>query len=140
MTKHPGGRPTKLTQELVEQARKHVDSFDVSVNTLLPTVEGLALELCVHKDSLYEWAKPCVEDHQHEETCGLRLEFSDMLGDLKNKQAQKLVQNSLLNRYNPTIAKLLLSSKHGYVEKSEVDNTHHGEVTFLNEVPRPKNG
>lgn len=118
------GRPTKLTLELVEQAKKHLEDFDVTVGTLLPTVEGLALELKVSRDTIYEWAK------ENEE-------FSDILGKLKNMQAQKLMQNSLANRYNPTIAKLLLSSKHGYIEKQEIDQHHSGEVSFINDVPRP---
>lgn len=119
------GRPTKLTPELVEKARQHLESFDVTVGTLLPTVEGLALELKVSRDTLYEWAKQ-------------NTEFSDILSDLKVAQGQKLIQNGLQNRYNSTIAKLILSGKHGYVEKSEIDQHHSGEVSFINDVPRPK--
>ena len=104
-------RPTKLTPELMEQARKHVDEFDNSLATLLPTVEGLALELHISRETVYAWAK-------ENDT------FSDIVNDLKAKQAQKLIQNTVINRYNPTIAKLILSGKHGYVEKSEVDNKH----------------
>jgi len=103
-----GGRPTKLTDEVIEQARAHVDSFDVSINTLLPTVEGLAIDLNISRDTLYEWAKESKE-------------FSDILADLKVRQANKLLQNSLANRYNSTIAKLLLSSKHGYIEQTKID-------------------
>lgn len=120
----PAGRPTKLTPELVDQAKAHLATFDVTVGTLLPTVEGLALELHVSRDTVYEWAK----DNQ---------EFSDIVNELKSRQAQKLIQNALQNRYNPTIAKLILSGKHGYVEKSEVDQHHSGEVSFINDVPRP---
>jgi len=104
----PGGRPTILTEELIEQARQHLLSFDISVGTLLPTIEGLALELHIHRDTLYAWEKQ-------------NKEFSDILEQMRQLQASKLIQNSILNRYNPTIAKMILSGKHGYVEKSEQD-------------------
>ncbi len=108
------GRPTKLTDELIAQAKDHVDNFDVSIATLLPTIEGLALELDVSRDTIYEWEK---ENKQ----------FSDIVSNLRSKQAQKLIQNSLQNRYNASIAKLILSGKHGYVEKNESDITSGGE-------------
>jgi len=105
---HAGGRPTKLTEELIEQARQHLLTFDISVGTLLPTIEGLALDLHISRDTLYEWEKE-------------NKEFSDILEQLRQLQASKLIQNSILNRYNSTIAKMILSGKHGYVEKTEQD-------------------
>lgn len=118
------GRPTKLSSELIEQARSYVKEHDISVGTLLPTIEGLAFKLNVRRDTLYEWEK----------TNG---DFSDILEDIRQLQANKLIQNSIINRYNPTIAKMMLS-KYGYVEKSEVDNNVTGNVQFINDVPRPK--
>jgi len=93
------------------------------VHELLPTIEGLALALNVSKDTLYEWEK-------------IEPEFSDVLKKLRESQAQKLIQNSLVGRYNPLITKLMLS-KHGYIEKKEVDNNINGNVQFVNDVPRP---
>lgn len=118
-------RPTKLTPKLIEQARKHVDEFNNTVATLLPTIEGLALELGINRDTIYEWEKE-------------NTEFSDIVSDLRAKQAQKLIQNSITGRYNASIAKLILSGKHNYVEKSEVDQNLNGNVSFINDVPRPK--
>jgi len=111
------GRPTKLTPELIEQARKHLESFDVSVFTLLPTIEGLALELKINRDTIYQWEK------ENEA-------FSDIVNELRALQANKLIQNALNNRYNSSIAKLILSGKHGYVEKTEIDNNISGGVTL----------
>jgi len=110
----PFGRPTKLTAELIYKAREHVEAFDVSTYTLLPTIEGLALELRISRDTVYEWEKE-------------NTDFSDIVTELRAKQANKLIQNSLAGKYNASIAKLILSGKHGYVEKSEQDLTTNGK-------------
>jgi hypothetical protein len=108
------GRPTKLTDELVEQAELYLDETgNMSVNTLLPTIEGLALLLNIRRETLYEWEK------ENED-------FSNILERLRALQAQKIMQNSMLNRYNPTISKLMLS-KHGYIEQRQDDITSGGE-------------
>lgn len=110
---HAGGRPTSLTPEIIERAWEYVDASDnMGVQTLLPTIERLALTLGVSRDSLYEWGI-------------LSDEFSDILNKLRAIQADKLIQNGLLNRYTPVMTKLLLS-KHGYVEKSEQEQS--GEI------------
>lgn len=128
MAKHTGGRPTKLTSELIELASTYVaETESVGIATLLPTIEGLALALHISRDTIYEWEKEDVR-------------FSDIVNNLRVAQGQKLIQNSLVGRYNPTIAKLILSGKHGYVEKTEIDQNLSGNVSFVNDVPRPKNG
>ena len=113
-SKHAGGRPKLLNEELIAHAREHVDSFDVSTYTLLPTIEGLALELHISRETVYAW------EQENEE-------FSDIVKELRAKQANKLIQNSLAGKYNASIAKLILSGKHGYVEKTEQDLTTNGK-------------
>lgn len=100
--KHPGGRPTVATPEKVERAFEYVNGGWEKAGDVIPTVEGMAVELGISKDTLYE-----------------RDEFSDVLGKLKSLQARKLINGGLNGDYTPVIAKLLLASKHGYVEKSE---------------------
>jgi DNA-binding XRE family transcriptional regulator len=104
------GRPTKLTDEMVKEAEAYLNESDVSVGTLLPTIEGLSLRLGISRDTIYEWEK---ENDQ----------FSDIAWRLRSKQGEKLIQNALAGRYNASIAKLILSGKHGYVEQSEVKAT-----------------
>lgn len=116
-------RPTKLTDELLEQARIYLGEHDISVGTLLPTIEGLARRLQITRETLYQWEK----DNEG---------FSDILEDIRQLQADKLIQNSIIGRYNPAISKMMLS-KYGYVEKTEQDINHSGEVQFINDVPRP---
>ena len=65
------GRPTKYKAEYVETALEYIRKR--IKGKLPPTVEGLALHLGVHADTLYEWGR----EHK---------EFSVTLGDLKMYQ------------------------------------------------------
>lgn len=141
-TKHPGGRPSDFSQVVLVKTQKYIDSckdeeyrvvksdgaqstsYENKIRVNLPTIEGLALYLGIARDTVYEWEK----EHK---------EFSDIIGVLRSQQANMLINNGLSGNYNPTIAKVLLS-KHGYVEKQEVDNTHKGSVSFINDMPRPQ--
>lgn len=108
------GRPSVLTDELVEEAYLYLDeTTNMSVGALLPTIEGLALRLNIRRETLYAWEK------ENED-------FSNILEELRQAQAEKLMQNGLYNRYNPTITKLMLS-KHGYIEEKHEDITSGGE-------------
>lgn len=108
------GRPTILNDELIASADEYLLTCNsIGVHQLLPTIEGLALHLHCHRDSLYRWAEE-------------NTDFYDILEELKQLQAQKLMQNGLQNRYNPTITKLMLS-KHGYIEQRQDDITSGGE-------------
>lgn len=102
----PGGRPTVATEENLAKAWEYLKEGW----TVVPTVEGMALALGISKESLYA-----------------RDEFSDVMSRLKVMQGDLLITGALDNKFNSTISKLLLSSKHGYVEKSETDVTSKGE-------------
>lgn len=105
------GRPTSYNEEILEQARQYVESCNdvqedkengIAKQVNLPSIEGLAYRIKIHKDTIYEWEKI----HQN---------FSDVISDLRAKQAERLLNNGLAGTYNPTIAKVLLT-KHGYRE------------------------
>ena len=83
-----------------------VDDLDKKV-VKIPSVHGLAVKLKVSRETCYAWGN----DPE-------KAEFSDILAEIKEKQGERLVNNGLAGTYNPTIAKLLLSSKHGYIEKT----------------------
>ena len=112
------GRPTKLTAELIEKTTNYI------TQTAFPTFEGLSLHLDVSRTSLYKWME---EDD----------EFSYIASKLMSKQGQDLMIKGLKGEYNASIAKLLLT-KHGYSDKQEIEQNLTGNVTFLNDVPRPK--
>lgn len=119
------GRPTKLTPELIGKAKSYLESCSDINAEYLPTVEGLALELDISRETVYDWE-------------GKSDDFSDIVSKLRAAQGQKLIQKALNGTYNASIAKLILSGKHNYVERSEVDQNLNGSVSFINDVPRPK--
>jgi hypothetical protein len=123
------GRPSKLTKEVVEKASGYVreTKADGLYPGDLPTIEGLAIHLDVTRSSLYEWEK---------QDTALGHQFSDILDRVKTHQAYKLIGKGLNGSYNATIVKMMLS-KHGYVEESKVEQNVNGNVTFVNDVPRP---
>lgn len=109
----PQGRPTKLTDDVLRSAREYLEENGSFASQLIVTIEGLSLHLHISKETLYRWE---TEDE----------DFRDVLGELRQLQANRLIQYGLNNKYNPTITKLLLS-KHGYIEKKEQDITTKGE-------------
>lgn len=105
-----------MTKDLIAKANAYLEeTISMSSHTLLPTVEGLALELDVWRDTLYAWAAR----GQEADATELQKEFSNILKRLQQAQANKLIQNSLAGRYNATIASLMMS-KHGYVRQTDV--------------------
>lgn len=129
------GRPTKYDEEILEKTREYIDDCedveadresDIKASVNLPTIEGLAYHLKINKDTIYTWRK---EEGKEP--------FSELIEELLAKQAKQLVNNGLAGKYNPTIAKVLLT-KHGYREG--VDNTTNDKdlpgqilVKFINE-------
>lgn len=109
----PVGRPTVATPENIAKAEQYVNgewqhrSYGPSAKgwkAIMPTVEDLALYLGISTDSIND-----------------RQEFSGILKQLKAMQASILMNGSLIGDLNPLMAKMVLSSKHGYVEKSAVE-------------------
>lgn len=115
--KHPGGRPTELTAKVHEEARRYLREFSSEEfgNQAIPTLEGLAFHLGVSRKTLYNWEADA--------------EFLHTLDKLRSAQAMLVLNGGIRGTYNATIAKLILSTNHGYAEKSEgtVDVTSKGE-------------
>jgi hypothetical protein len=121
--KGPGGQPTKYSEEMIEKTRVYIDQCEDVVVELpnktkmkvnIPTIEGLAFELKVNKDTIYEW-------------CSVHQEYSDIIDTLRAKQARELISKGLSGDYNSTIAKVLLT-KHGYREGQELSGKDGGPV------------
>lgn len=119
------GRPTKFTPTILTKTYAYInscedifynyqkgfgstDTFERKVVPKLPTRDGLALYLNVHRDTVHEWSTK----HNN---------FSDALDLLDAKQKEMLFLGGLSGDYNPTIAKLGLSANHGMKER--VDQT-----------------
>ena len=130
-TKKKVGRPTDYSEDILKKAQKYLSSckdeivseiesendktgrtrYIKTTKVNLPSIEGLALFLKVNRSSIYEWEK------QHEE-------FSNTLEDIRAEQQKRLVNNGLAGTYNSTIAKLILSSNHGMVERKDVTSAN----------------
>lgn len=144
------GRPTKYKEEYIDMVDEYLklhqdielekiglksdkgyEKIDYILKVNLPTIEGFALYIGVNKTSLYEWEKK-------------EPLFSNALDKIRVEQQTRLINEGLAGNYNPTIAKLILSSNHGMREKSEQDITSGGEkidkiVGFNYVKPNEKN-
>lgn len=128
----PAGRPTLYNDQILSDTKAYIEScedeivqivtgesekgfttFKEKTRVKLPTIEGLAYRLKISKETIYQW------EQQHPE-------FSDVINDLRAKQAERLVNNGLSGDYNAYIAKALLA-KHGYADRQEVDHTTKGD-------------
>lgn len=108
-----GGRPDTIDDAMVERANAWIENEMWRADgDAVPTVEGLAKYLGLYRTYLY--AAP---------------ELTDTIEMIQREQARHVLSKGLTGEFNSGIAKLLLSSKHGYVEKSEqaVDVTSKGE-------------
>ena len=103
-----GGRPTKLTDELIAKAEMYLVDY-MSNDDIVPSVAGLSCYLDVAKSSIYKYRD---EDAR----------FSDTLERIESLQEKMLLKGGLMGDFNPTITKLMMSN-HGYSEKQQVDNT-----------------
>lgn len=126
-----GGRPTKYTAAMQKKADGYLattgndfwdydktvgeksNTYERKVTITLPSIEGLAKYLGVSRSTVYLWA----ENHTT---------FSDTLEDIMAEQKKMIIEHGLNGDYNPTIAKLILSSNHGMTERT--DHTSDGEA------------
>jgi hypothetical protein len=114
-----GGRPTEYSPDMLDRSRNYLVAAQDEViakdiiHVNLPSVAGLALFLGVARNTIYEWAKT-------------NAEFQDILEQILATQEKRLIERSLGDQYNSTIAKLMLT-KHGYSDKQEID--HQGALS-----------
>ena len=91
----------------------------------LPKAEGLAYHLGEHRDTLYEWAQKYKS-------------FSDILEQVNQIQANRVIDECLAGNYNATIGKLLLG-KHGYKDQADVTSGGKPIGTILDEIANESN-
>jgi len=135
------GRPTKYLEEYNNKvdeylelhqdkelekvglkSEKGYEKIDYVLRVNLPTIEGFARFIGVNKTTLYEWDKKYPD-------------FSNSLDKIRIEQQTRLINEGLAGNYNPTIAKLILSSNHGMREKTEQDITTGGkEINAINYI------
>lgn len=101
-------------------------AYEQKLKVKLPTIEGFAMYLGVSRKSLYNWA----DNHK---------DFAAALEKIKFEQLQRLIDCGLEGSYNPTIAKLILSSNHDMKEKSDITSDDK-PLPLLDYVEQAKNG
>ena len=104
------GRPTTYTDEVVELAYGYINECPDAVHSVV----GLAIHIGRAKSTVYKWA-------EEGETDEAKSEFSDIVKCVNELAERKLINGSLTNELNASIAKMMLS-KYGHVEIKEVDN------------------
>ena len=100
------------------------DSYEKKIKVKLPTVEGFADFIGFTKPTLYNWAK----NHK---------EVKKGISKIVSEQLIRLVDCGLEGTYNPTIAKLILSSNHGMRERSDV-TTDDEPIPLLDYIAKKK--
>lgn len=124
--KYEGDKTVDKVYEYINSCIDEIEIFDKTVGdksnsyervlkTKIPTLAGLALYLEVNKATVYEWGKEYKE-------------FSNALDDLTSLQEEKLLNGGVSGTYNSTISKLILSSNHGYKEKTEENLNVNGNL------------
>ncbi|HEY4499083.1 MAG TPA: terminase small subunit [Candidatus Paceibacterota bacterium] len=97
-----GNEPTLIPTE---------SSYIVMQNARMPSLIGYARFLDFPRQTLEHWVA------QHSD-------FARGLDLLKDVQQEYLINNGLSGKYNAQLAKLMLGTNHGIVERKEVDSTH----------------
>lgn len=124
-----GGRPPKFStdEELQAKFQEWKDSFAPSGANSgeIPDVEGFCDFIDAYRDLFSEYEK--------------KPEFSDTIKRIKNWIYYRKKQLAMSNKMNATVFIFDAKNNAGYVDKTEQDVSHSGEVSFVNDVPRPKN-
>lgn len=121
------GRPPKFAsvQDLQSLFEAWQQEFEVTgaKATEIPDVEGFCDYADAYRDLLSEYES--------------KQEFSDTIKRIKNWIYYKKKQLAMQGKMNPAIFIFDAKNNAGYVDKSELDQHHSGEVSFTNDVPRP---
>lgn len=122
----PAGRPLKFKtpEQLQELFSAWKETFADQGNTDIPDVEGFCVFVDAYRDIISEYEK--------------KKEYSDTIKRIKNWIYYRKKQLAMQNKMNPTIFIFDAKNNAGYVDKTEQDLNHTGDVTFVNAMPRPK--
>ena len=107
-------RPSKYNATILEKAEDYIKNY-IKYGDEIPMIDGLALELGIHRDTVNDWEKKYPE-------------FSDIVRTLMTHQGRKLMNGSLSGEFRERTATLALSSNHGLVIKTQTDITSSDET------------
>jgi len=118
------GRPLKFKS--VTELQEAIDKYfaDATEQGLPYTITGLALALDTSRETLLDYEA--------------KQDFSDNIKRAKLR-CHNYAENYLYTGKNATEAIFNLKNNYGWKDKTEVDSNINGNVSFINDVPRPKN-
>lgn len=119
------GRPPKFSSP--EELQGLFESWKLTFNEKtdeIPDVEGFCDYVDAYRDIISEYEK--------------KESFSDTIKRIKNWIYYKKKQLAMQNKMNATIFIFDAKNNAGYVDRTEQDLNHSGDVTFINDMPRPK--
>lgn len=96
-----------LNEVSQENPEKGYVQYKKTLKVKIPTIEGYAEFIKIHRSTLYDWEL-------------IYPEFALALDRIRSIQKIRLIQKGLEGTYNPAIAKFILSSNHGMTERSDV--------------------
>ena len=138
-----GGRPSKYNDLIQKKADEYVNGYSLymelkhkdknnndvitHVPNSIPSIEGLALELGLSRETIYQQSSG---DYA-------KCQFSDTLERLKQKQKQFLLHHGLLKNYDASFAKFVSVNMTDMRDK--IENTHDLSKIEIN-IPSEKVG
>lgn len=111
--KRPVGRPSEYNEAVQAQADHYLLEGYLDNEGVIPSVAGLACHLGVSRSTIHYWR----DAHPG---------FSVTLDGISQKQEHLALSGGLSNKFNATIAKLVLAN-HGYSDKVSTDVTTNGQ-------------
>lgn len=114
------GRPTKYTQELLDNAEEYLNNHE-KYGDVVPSHAGLANHLGISRDTIYDWAS-------HDD----KKAFSDTLDQIEIRQHSLLVSKGLTSEFNAAITKLMLHN-HGYSDRQQTEHSGHLSYSDMSE-------
>ena len=115
------GRPTKYTEDMPERVLNYIERR--KKENKLPTLEGLALELWVCRDTIHEWRKDPEKEAFSDATLRIDLEQKDML-----------MNNALDRTWDSGMSRFVLQAKHDFIPKTKEDSESKEEGVSAKDV------
>lgn len=115
------GRPTKYTDDMPERVLNYIERR--KKENKLPTLEGLALELWVCRDTIHEWRKdPEKKDFSY---AALRIDL---------EQKDMLMSNALDRSWDSGMSRFILQAKHDFIPKTKESTEESQESVSATDV------
>lgn len=120
-------KPEKYTQEFVA-AELQAMIQELEDNPAVVILGELFATRDYSPQRFSEWEEKFQDDE----------EISESIKRIKSTLEARLNLGGLKGILNPTMTIFNLKNNYGWRDKTEVDSTIKGDVTFINDVPRPK--